>query len=172
MTLAALARLLWAAQGVVTDDGLRTTPSAGALHPLILWVAVRELSGLSPGLFRYHAPANGLQPLRDGGLAAELAEVAIGDQPWLAEAAVVIVITGDAAGIARHFEAQPPRGLRGARYLAMEAGAAAQNIQLMATELNLSALLVGGFDDKAVLELLGLDDDHGALALIALGLTL
>ncbi|MGD0695335.1 MAG: nitroreductase family protein [Terriglobia bacterium] len=35
-----LSQLLWAAQGITHAEGLRTAPSAGALYPLALYVAL------------------------------------------------------------------------------------------------------------------------------------
>jgi len=47
-----LSQLLWAAQGITArlqGYGLRTAPSAGALYPLELYVAVHNVSGLIRG---------------------------------------------------------------------------------------------------------------------------
>ena len=41
LSLAELAQLAWAAQGVVAASGRRTTPSAGALYPLKLYSQLR-----------------------------------------------------------------------------------------------------------------------------------
>ena len=47
LTLTELSQILWAAQGLSGPSGLRTTPSAGALYPLELYLAT------SSGLYHY-----------------------------------------------------------------------------------------------------------------------
>lgn len=169
LTPAQAGQLLWAGQGVVAAEGRRTVPSAGAEYPLTLWLAVREVQGLQEGLYRYN-PANHVLSLeRNGALATALAEVALEEQPWLSAAPAVILVSGDAASIGYHFAEQPPKGQRGARYFAMETGAAAQNIALQATALGLGAVLVGGFDDEGLGRLLGLGEGEDPLAMLAVG---
>src|SRR5215217_914223 len=53
VTFANAARLLWAAQGVNADDDLRTAPSAGALHPIEIYLAAGAVTELAPGIYRY-----------------------------------------------------------------------------------------------------------------------
>ena len=54
LSQAELAQLLWAAQGITDPgDGLRTAPSAGALYPLEILVAVGQVAGLEAGTYRY-----------------------------------------------------------------------------------------------------------------------
>ena len=48
-------------------------------------------------------------------------------------------------------------GARGYRYILLEAGHAAQNLCLLASERGLASLCVGGFADAAVNRFLGLD---------------
>jgi len=58
---------------------------------------------------------------------------------------------------------------RGARYVILEAGHAAQNILLQAAALGLGAVPVGAFDDEGVRRLLELRDDHAPLYLLTVG---
>ena len=53
LRLADLAQLVWAAQGITHPAGYRTTPSAGALYPLELYLVAGEVLGLEAGVYRY-----------------------------------------------------------------------------------------------------------------------
>lgn len=146
----ALRSVLWAAQGP-TADGRRTTPSAGASHPLRLIVARGPDEA---GTWTWDADTHGLS-LRDGrDVRADLAATAIGSQPWVAAAPATLVICADTHDMLHRFAGQPP-GDRGRRYVDIEVGAAAQNAALQATSLGLAGVLVGGFDDAAVAQIIG-----------------
>ncbi len=45
-----VSQILWAAQGITDKSGGRTAPSAGALYPLEVYIAVGEVAGLSSGI--------------------------------------------------------------------------------------------------------------------------
>ena len=48
LTLEEVSQLLWAAQGVTSEWGGRTAPSAGALYPLELYLVVGNVDNLPP----------------------------------------------------------------------------------------------------------------------------
>ncbi len=151
-----LSQLLWAAQGVTSARGFRTAPSAGALYPLELYVVTPD------GVYRYLPDRHGLERLSSEDLGAALAEVALG-QEAVADAAAVFIVTGVYARTAQKY------GDRAERYVHLEAGHAAQNLQLQATALGLGSVPVGAFDDAGVQDVLGLPDDHDPLYLIPVG---
>jgi SagB-type dehydrogenase family enzyme len=139
-------QLMWAAQGVTSPDGLRTAPSAGALYPLTVSVALPE------GLRRYHPVGHRVEHVSSRDVRAPLAEAAVG-QTWIAAAPAVFAITGNIARTAAKY------GDRAERYVHLEAGHAAQNLLLQATALGLGGVSVGAFDDDRVRELVDLDDE-------------
>lgn len=148
---AALGQLVWAAQGIT--DGHRTAPSAGALYPLTVWVADAR------GVWRYLPTDHALVRTRAEDQRARL----VPDQDELARAPVLIVITGQTAITARKY------GKRAERYVMLEAGHAAQNLLLTATALELGAVPIGAFDDRAVRTALGVPDDTLPLYVIPVG---
>ena len=75
-------------------------------------------------------------------------------QPYLSGASAVVVL---AAVVERSLWKYEDRGYR---YLLLEAGHVAQNLNLCATGLGLGCLNLGGFFDEDVAALLRLDDDH------------
>jgi SagB-type dehydrogenase family enzyme len=163
LALADAGQLLWAAQGVSdAARGLRTAPSAGGLYPLSLWLVAGRVDGLPAGAYRYDPPSHRLARQAGGDLRAGLAG-ATRDQRWVGDAPATVVIVARPARTAARY------GARSDRFVAMEAGAAAQNLLLQAVALGLGATLVGAFDDAVLRRLLPLADDEQPLAIVALG---
>lgn len=157
LTPAEVGQLLWAAQGVTDGEGRRTAPSAGARYPLEVDVVTAD------GVDRYVPGEHRLVRRSTTDLRAELQDAAL-DQPSVGGAPAVIVISGVAGRSAERYGAE-----RAERYVAMEAGHAAQNVLLEAVSLGLGAVPVGAFDDAAVRSLLDLADGEAPLYLIPVG---
>jgi SagB-type dehydrogenase family enzyme len=162
LSLAAIGQLLWAAQGVTTLGGFRTTPSAGALYPLEAYVVAGQVEGLAAGIYRYDPKHHALQKKHDGDRRQLLAEAAL-DQQWMARGAAMIAI-------AAVFERTTARyGERGSRYVFMEAGHAAENVSLEAVAMDLGATVVASFADDQVKKILALPAGEQPLYLIPVG---
>lgn len=172
--LAQLAKILRFAYGVTRDNAgtefprpFRTVPSGGALFPLELYVVVRAVEGLAPGLYHYDPEDHTLDALRtgeDGGRASgELASHLVqGDLAREAAAAVVVS--------AVFFRSTFKYGDRGYRFVLLEAGHVGQNVLLTAGGLGLAATPVGGFMDRDVDRWLGLDGiDESVVYLLLIG---
>jgi len=151
-----ISQLLWAAQGLTRRWGGRTTPSAGGLYPLEIFIVVPE------GLLHYIPETHTLRHRAEEDLRDGLASAALG-QRWVCDAPAVIVI---AAVYERTTEKYGKRGLD---YVKMESGHAAQNILLQAVSLGLAAVPVGAFIDKRVAAVLELPDGIAPLYLIPVG---
>lgn len=169
ISLLSLSRLLWAAQGITGNERKRTTPSAGGLYPLHIRFIARQVKGLESGLYDYRGDNHSLQHIGNLPSSESAQAVGIGDQPWLADSAIVIGVAANFAIPVKHFGLQPPLGERGKRYVYMEAGALAQNVHLHATDLELGCVLVAGFDDGRAREVLQLPSDLAPVALICVG---
>lgn len=156
LTKEELSQLLWSAQGKTRNRGARTSPSAGALFPLEIHVAVKE------GVFHYSPANHRLERIKAGDIRSQLAAAALG-QESVREAPAVFVI-------AAVFERTAVKyGNRAERYVKMEAGHAAQNLLLQAVALGLGAFPIGAFYDGKVREALGLPAGHEPLYLIPAG---
>jgi SagB-type dehydrogenase family enzyme len=142
--MAELGQLLWAAQGITSDRGLRTAPSAGALYPLELYAAVPE------GVFRYEPHEHQLVSISSQDLREGLKNAALGQEP-VGQAPAVFILTAVYQRTAVKYGTE-----RGPRYVHLEAGHAAQNLLLEAVALGLGAVPIGAFDEKAVQGVLGL----------------
>jgi SagB-type dehydrogenase family enzyme len=156
LSLEELSQLLWASQGVTSEAGARTAPSAGGLYPLELYVATAS------GHYHYEAESHRLDVLGSEDLRTLLSEAAL-SQEAVAGAPAVVVIT------AVYSRTRAKYGERAERYMHLEAGHAAQNLLLQAVALELAAVPIGAFHDEEVQDLLGIPDDHAPLYLIPIG---
>lgn len=126
LSLKDVSQLLWSAQGITGSKGLRTAPSAGALYPLSIYAVSYNVEGLSPGMYKYKEH----KLIKEGGCKA------------LYDAPFIIIIAADYNITVRKYEE------RGARYVDMETGHAAQNVCLQATALNLGSVVIGAFNEE------------------------
>jgi SagB-type dehydrogenase family enzyme len=167
LTLGEVSRLLRLTNGVTTDRAsggppFRAAPSGGALFPAELYLVSLEVNGLATGLYHYLPGDHELEEVSPGRHAADL--VAITSTPEIAQAAVVLVITGIPARTHLKY------GDRGYRFLLLEAGHIAQNALLTTCSTGLSAFTVGGFIDDELDDLLGIDGvDEISLYLVVIG---
>lgn len=162
LTIEDISQLLWAAQGITTEWGGRTAPSAGALYPLEVYLVVGNVENLAPGVYKYKPERHELVKVRDGDVRGELAKAALG-QTWVKEGAIDIVIAAVYERTTKKY------GDRGVRYVHMEAGHAAQNIYLQAVALNLGMVTVGAFYDDHVKDIIGMPEDEVPLYVIPVG---
>lgn len=158
LSLAELAALLHHGYGVERHSGPamqdRPAPSGGGLYPLELSLLVRAVAGLEPGVYHYVPAANGLERLREGALPPELLTYLFMGQPWVADAAAVLVISlAGGRSLTKY-------GDRGYRYALLEAGHVMQNLNLVAVALGLGSVNLGGFFDDELGGLLRLDSER------------
>jgi SagB-type dehydrogenase family enzyme len=128
----------------------RAAPSAGGLYPLELYAAAQRVDGLEDGLYHYNVLDHALEPLQAGIDWAALGEALVA-APYLANANALVFM---AAIFDRTLDKYAARGYR---FVLLEAGHAAQNLCLLATERGLASLCVGGFMDAPLNRFLGLD---------------
>ncbi len=169
LTLPLLHKLLWAAQGNTDKSGKRTIPSAHALHPLRLFVAAGRITDLPTGVYRASNDTTSLAPHLNRDVREDLKGAALDDQPWIAHAPALVIVCADMVAATGAFADQPPYGTRGRRYAYIEAGAAAQNIQLQAGAEGLASVLVAGFRDEATAEILNLPSSCEPLLHMCIG---
>jgi len=156
LTWEEITQLLWSAQGLTDPAGLRTAPSAGALYPLEIYVALPD------GAYHYLPQGHTLESVSESDLRDDLFEAGL-RQDALRQAPAIFVI----AAVYERTEAK--YGERAERYVHLEAGHAAQNLLLQAVALELGAVPIGAFDDDAVQDALGLPADHRPIYLIPVG---
>jgi SagB-type dehydrogenase family enzyme len=160
IAVAELGSLLHWSYGVLGEVELghefceRPVPSGGGLYPLELYILAQRVEGLDGGVHHYVPLGHRLELVRPDPLPTMLtAEMFLG-QPYLIDAAAVIVIT---AVVERSLWKYEDRGYR---YILLEAGHVAQNLNLCAEGFGLASLNLAGFLDEDAASLLGLDADN------------
>jgi SagB-type dehydrogenase family enzyme len=162
LSLDAVGQLLWAAQGITSEQGYRTAPSAGALYPLELHLIAGRVNGLPAGAYRYVPSGHRLRPTVTGDLRPAVADAAL-DQDWIARAPALVVVSAVPSRTTRKY------GRRGHRYVHMEVGHASQNLLLEAVALGLAGAIVGAFDDDRLGDLLALPRGEEPLVILPVG---
>jgi SagB-type dehydrogenase family enzyme len=164
LTMAEVSQILWAAQGITDETGLRAAPSAGALYPLDLYLVVGEqgVEGLGEGVYHYLPQGHSLELSLQGDLRQTLARLSL-DQTFIAEAPVSFLITAEYERTTWKY------GDRGVRYVDMEAGHVAQNVYLQAEALGLGTVTVGAFEDEKIAEALDLPSSYRPLYVMPIG---
>jgi len=164
LTLGEVSQVLWAAQGITAETGLRAAPSAGALYPLELYLVVGKegVEGLGEGVYHYLPQSHSLEPTLAGDVRQTLARLSL-QQMWIAEAPLSLLITAEYERTTKKY------GDRGVRYVHMEAGHAGQNVYLQAEALGLGTVTVGAFQDEEISQALNLPQSYSLLYVMPIG---
>jgi len=132
----------------------RPVPSGGGLYPLELYLLARRVESLEPGIYHYAVLPHALEQARALEIPARFTADLFLGQPYAAEAAAIVVLS---AVLGRSLWKY---GDRGYRYLLLEAGHVAQNLNLTAAALGLGSFNLGGFFDGDLATLLDLDAEQ------------
>jgi SagB-type dehydrogenase family enzyme len=162
VTLAEVSQLLWAAQGITTEHGYRTAPSAGALYPLEVYLVAGHVTDLPAGVYKYRPRTHKLVNIAKGDHRSELASASLW-QNSVKDGAIVLVL----AAIYERTTIKYRR--RGIQYVHMEVGHAAQNVYLQAVSLELGTVFIGAFDDDSVKDMLKMPDSERPLGIMPIG---
>ena len=170
MTLEDLSLLLYHGQGINKilklpgrSFDLRCAPSAGALYPVNVYVAVNRVEGLTPGLYHFHVKRFELLRMKEGPCFDAL-EAACERPRAFQPAAATVILTATFGRTGFKYKD------RCYRYVNMDTGHAAANLALVAASKGLAAPLLTRFDDGKLDALLGIDGrEEASLLVIPLG---
>ena len=129
----------------------RAFPSSGALYPTEMYLGVRAVAGVEPGIYHYQPSAHGLKLLRAGDHSGALMSAAMDQEMVAGAGAVVILASLFDRGRWKYKD-------RSYRYSLLEAGHIGQNLYLGAEALGLGCCGIGAFFDGQVNNLIGVDD--------------
>jgi SagB-type dehydrogenase family enzyme len=166
LTLQELSSLLWATQGITEkafSPCYRTTPSAGALHPIDTYLVVNRVEGLDPGIYFLDVAGFALETKKEGDFSLPIARAAL-EQEMARAAAVVFVWV---AVIERSRQKYRQRAYR---YIYLDCGHIGQNLYLAATAMGLGCCGIAAFFDDEVNDLVGVDgQEETAIYLATVG---
>lgn len=158
LTLDDFSRILYQSYGITGEmtlpigqtQCLRAAPSAGAIYPAEIYLGIRRVTGVEPGVYHYNVKNHELELLIHGDLTQDLSQIC-GRQEYVSKAAVVILISAVFQRTKRKY------GERGYRYALLDVGHLGQNIYLACTALGISVMTTCGFFDDEANKLLRLD---------------
>lgn len=154
--LATLLSLTFGVQhrGVVKGQGpvvLKTSPSAGARHPIEAYVLALNVEGLRAGVYHYNAGDHGLSTINIRLSRPKLVSL-LGGQPYFKGAAAVVVMS---AVFARSMWKYPsPRAYRS---ILIDAGHLGQTFCLTAAALQLAPFCTMAFRERELDKAIGID---------------
>ncbi len=157
LTLEQLGTLLHYAYGISRDNKgtvfprpFRVIPSGGALYPLEIYFHTSHVEGLEAGVYHYNPLKNNLQFLQYGDESRKLAESMVQRTVAVDSSLVMFITAVFDRSIFKYAE-------RGYRFIFLEAGHLAQNVNLVATAMGLGVINIGGYIDQQVDAMLGFD---------------
>jgi len=158
LSLEELAYLLWCTQGmrgeVFNGHAYRTVPSAGCRHALETYLAIFNVEGLDPGMYRYLPLSHQLVfEFTDEMLAEKMIIASLG-QSYTGKSALTFIWT------AIPYRMEWRYGLAAHKVIAMDAGHVCQNLYLACEAINAGTCAIGAYDQEELDELLGLDGEE------------
>jgi SagB-type dehydrogenase family enzyme len=165
-----LAALLHYSYGITRDNQdtvfprpFRTTPSGGGLYPLEIFFHTSQVGGLRTGLHHYDPTGNSIRCIYEGDRSRLISDAMVQNNLAL-DASVIFFVTAV-------FERSTFKYLnRGYRFICIEAGHLAQNMNLVAVALGLGSVNIGGYFDRQIDDVLELDGlSHSTIYMIAIG---
>ena len=132
----------------------KTSPSAGAWHPVELYVHARRVDGLDPGVYHYAPARGGLEHVGDGPDAAGVLD-AVGGQRWLADAPALVLYTGVIERMMWRYALG-----RAYRDVLIGLGHVSQTLFLTATAMGLGAVFATAICDEDLERLVDCDPLH------------
>jgi len=154
--LATLLKLTWGVQQWVRVPGigrlaLKTSPSAGALHPVEPYLLALRVTGLPAGLYHYAADTHRLELLKAGASSRQIANY-LPAQGWYGSAAALMLMT--AVFPRTQWKYWSPRAYR---TVLLDSGHLCQSFCLVATWLGLAPFCTMALADSRIEKDLGVD---------------
>ncbi len=165
VTVENLSQLLWSAQGITdAEHGYRTAPSGMSAYPFTVYVVVRNVAGVTPGLYEYIPEKNQIGSLGIANAGDLL--TAAGVQAGAQQAPVVFLLSASPAKTVAKLKTA---GSDPMTDVLLEAGHIGQNMYLQAESLKMSMVVMGGFDAQKVGNAMKLDANEEVVYIVPVG---
>jgi SagB-type dehydrogenase family enzyme len=153
---AKLLQLTWGIQGYVDSPHfgplpLKTSASGGARHPVEVYLLALNVAGLDRGIYHYDPRGHALERIASK-MTPQLARAYCADQPYVAHAAALFIMTGVFAR--SMWKYQHPRAYR---VVLLDAGHLGQTFCLTATRMGLAPFTTAALKDTLIEQDLGID---------------
>ena len=157
LTSSQIGQLLWAGQGITDEKtGYRAAPSAGAIHPMQIYVVLGE------GLYVYDPKTHSMKKIVNRDVRNTLFTAAY-RQEVIKKSPCTFIIT------AKYRLTEAKYRNRGKLFTTLEAGHIAQNIGLQAVTMGLGSVPIGSFDAKSVKRICKIKELEEAIYIISVG---
>jgi SagB-type dehydrogenase family enzyme len=158
-----IAQLLWACQGITHSPGFKAVPSAGATHPVEIYIIHKGNSDLEKGIYHYVSSNHTLELIQtDVNESLYQAPVEESQSQLLEQSNTIFIITADYSRTTSKY------GNRGNQYVALEVGHIIQNFFLSLVSLDLNSHPITYFNEQTVKA--AISTGHDPLVLLPLGL--
>lgn len=158
ITLEVLSLVLHQTYGITGDmpipnggtQHFRAAPSGGAMYPAEIYLGIRRVRDVTPGIYHYNVRDHALELLSADNPEQSVYE-AFCRQEYALRASVTMMISGVMPRNKRKY------GERGYRYILLDVGHLAQNLYLSCTAHDLAIMTTCGFFDDELNRLLQID---------------
>jgi SagB-type dehydrogenase family enzyme len=165
----ALASILYHGYGVTGSRShksafyrLRAAPSAGAVYPVEVYIAVGDLNGVRAGLYHYSPEEFALSLVRSGDARAEVAKALIPATEKIGKYYLIFTSTC--------WRSMERFGEPAYRYCLLDSGHVIGNFVTLLESMGCRATLRGGFADLALAEFMGINENsEQAIAVLQVG---
>jgi protease I len=154
LKFAQIGQLAWAGLGTRESEEVLATPAAAQIYPIRLFFATQS------GLYLYNPDEHCLEQISAQDIRGTLARL---KQEMTTGVGCEIIIAGSTRNLAGRY------GNRAGRYMLLQAGHIAQNIQLQTVSLHLGSVAIADFDTRGLSRLCNLPRTWEPLYMISVG---
>jgi SagB-type dehydrogenase family enzyme len=129
----------------------KTSPSAGARHPIECYILAWRVAGLVPGAYHFAVGSHSLELLKPGNFRDEAVRIA-SSQRWIRDAAFLCVMTAVVDRVYWKYSSSDAY-----RLFFLDAGHLAQTFALLCTDAHLASFATAAIQESLIEGLLGLD---------------